>query len=62
MDLRAAVVGEQVAGDEHVVEHLAPALVVQGVPAGAGMVCSIGTSTRPARSALPVFSTSPRMQ
>jgi hypothetical protein len=52
-------VGERVPSDEHVVERLPVPLAV-GVPSGAELVCSIGTRTRPTRSALPVFSTSPR--
>jgi hypothetical protein len=34
---RRTIVGEQVPGDEHVVEHLAAALVLQGV-SGAGVL------------------------
>jgi hypothetical protein len=53
-------VGEQVPSDEQVVEHLPLPLVVEVYRAGTEMVGSIGTRTRPTRSALPVFSTSPR--
>ena len=51
--------GEQVPSDEQVVEHLPLPLVVEVYRAGTEMVGSIGTP-RPTRSALPVFSTSPR--
>jgi len=43
-----------------VVGHLPLPLVVEVYRAGTEMVGSIGTRTRPTRSALPVFSTSPR--
>jgi hypothetical protein len=53
-------VGERVPRDEHVVERLPVPLAVKVYRAGAELVCSIGTRTLPTRSALPVFSTSPR--